>query len=812
MSQKAVKGTGVCSVCWETFKTHALDGSIHRHGSRKAPCAGSGQAPADMLSQSSATVHASSSLSTTSKSSSCSSTQANITGLSNTSAITSLSHPTVSVGPMIKRIPKAARPACAALLVDVLEAVVIEPNNTLNWFNLLAFGHTVLSKPKRGGNKRSLVKIIQDRVAAWQSGNVKDSQEAAIRRPTPSTRKATVDAEQYLAKAVSMKLEEGNIKGAVRLVCSEDKPSPCTAETLAALTQKHPPAATDRREACSPTSDPRFEALQVVDDVVSQAIRSFPTGSSGGPDGVTPQHLKDLLSAGANGELLSVLTKFVNILLNGEFSKDICEVIFGGNLLALTKKDGGIRPIAIGYTWRRLAAKCANAYVIGRMAGVFAPLQLGVGVSGGAEAAVHAARRYISTMPDSHVVVKLDFTNAFNTLRRDCMLEAVARDVPELYRFVYASYTVEPILQHGFGVLRSREGPQQGDPLGPLEFCSTIQPLLERLRSELRIGFLDDLTLGGDRDVVASDVDLIDRESAALGLTLNKSKCEIISNSLQAITHSALRGFKTTPVCEMRLLGSPVMPGPEVSKALKEKTQDLRRAVSRLILLQAQDAMTLLRYSLSIPKLLYTLRTSDCESCPELTCFDDTLREGLSGIMNVDLSGEQWQQASLPVRDGGLGIRSAVLLAPSAFLASAAGTTELQARILPPTIAVVPDRCVESCLKKWSSVSQSPVPIGVAAHSQKSWDSPCIQSVKKIQLERAEDQRDRARLLASRAAHSADWLFSLPITSVGLRLPNEAVVLKYAKNINVRVERRLTLKEHTVCPVGVVEGGNRDTV
>ena len=155
------------------------------------------------------------------------------------------------------------------------------------------------------------------------------------------------------------------------------------------------------------------------------------------------------------------------------------------------------------------------------MAGVFAPLQLGVGVSGGAEAAVH---RYLSTMPDIHVVVKLDFTNAFNSLRRDCMLEAIARDVPELYRFVYASYTVEPILQHGSGTVRSREGPQQGDPLGPLEFCCTIHPLLERLRSELRIGFLDILTLGGDSDIVVSDVYLIEKEAAAFGLTLNKSR------------------------------------------------------------------------------------------------------------------------------------------------------------------------------------------------------------------------------------------------------------------------------------------------
>ena len=33
------------------------------------------------------------------------------------------------------------------------------------------------------------------------------------------------------------------------------------------------------------------------------------------------------------------------------------------------------------------------------------------------------------------VLVKLDFSNTFNTLRRNIILEAVARYVPELYAF-----------------------------------------------------------------------------------------------------------------------------------------------------------------------------------------------------------------------------------------------------------------------------------------------------------------------------------------------------------------------------------------
>ena len=60
--------------------------------------------------------------------------------------------------------------------------------------------------------------------------------------------------------------------------------------------------------------------------------------------------------------------------------------------------------------------------------------------------------------------------------------------------------------------------------------------------------------------------------------------------------------------------------------------------------------------------------------------FDNTLRSGLTSILNVDLNENQW---TLPVGDGGLGIRSAQMLAHSAFLASAASTFQLQHAVHP---------------------------------------------------------------------------------------------------------------------------------
>ena len=58
--------------------------------------------------------------------------------------------------------------------------------------------------------------------------------------------------------------------------------------------------------------------------------------------------------------------------------------------------------------------------------------QQGVGVCGGCEAAVHACRRYVTPMQEGHVIAKLNFTNAFNCIHRDAVLNAVFNKVPEI--------------------------------------------------------------------------------------------------------------------------------------------------------------------------------------------------------------------------------------------------------------------------------------------------------------------------------------------------------------------------------------------
>ena len=67
----------------------------------------------------------------------------------------------------------------------------------------------------------------------------------------------------------------------------------------------------------------------------------------------------------------------------------------------------------------------------------------------------------------------------------------------------------------------------------------------------------------------------------------------------------------------------------------------------------------------------------------QLERFDDVISGALSRVLNVDISGVAREQAGLPVRHGGLGIRLARELAIPAYLASVHSISSLATTIYP---------------------------------------------------------------------------------------------------------------------------------
>jgi hypothetical protein len=83
------------------------------------------------------------------------------------------------------------------------------------------------------------------------------------------------------------------------------------------------------------------------------------------------------------------------------------------------------------------------------------------------------------------------------------------KHTPHLAHLVFSSYATESSLIFGEEIIASAEGVQQGDPLGPLLFCLTLHPILQLLRSDFKVFYMDDGTIDGNHEVVAEDFDQV---------------------------------------------------------------------------------------------------------------------------------------------------------------------------------------------------------------------------------------------------------------------------------------------------------------
>jgi hypothetical protein len=157
-------------------------------------------------------------------------------------------------------------------------------------------------------------------------------------------------------------------------------------------------------------------------------------------------------------------------------------------LYALHKRDGGIRPIAIGNCLRRLTSKLVCFQSRNIVNSYLSPHQLGVTIKLGCEAAIHTTRTFVNN-DQNHgtVLLKLDFKNAFNSVERDCILKEVQCHTPLLYPYFYRWYRNLSTLFFGDNLNSSSVGAQQEDPCGPMIFSLAIQPIILSLDSHLNI-------------------------------------------------------------------------------------------------------------------------------------------------------------------------------------------------------------------------------------------------------------------------------------------------------------------------------------
>ena len=568
-------------------------------------------------------------------------------------------------------------------------------------------------------------------------------------------------------------VEEGQYRKASQALTSHGLAVP-DEDSLEVMLQKHPQVPPPDLPNSPPPAAPSLSK-----SVVKRAVTSFSPGTAPGPSGLRASHLAEAISCPTPSRAqasLSTLSQFSSLLASGNVPPEVVSHLCGATLLASKKKDGGLRPIAIGETLRQLVSKCLAFSVRHLAASTLLPLQVGVGTKGGAEAAVHA----INLIQNDHSIpsdgkwcLLLDFNNAFNSTDRSHLFSVTRDRMPALSAWLECCYGARPLLLFGDHSISSCSGVQQGDPLG---FSLTLQPIIERIQSEvptllLNNWYLDDGTLCGSALDLERALSIIEEEGPARGLRLNRTKSLLYIPPDSDPDFNCLPPEIPTTSDGFVLLGSPVGPPSFCDSVVQRRISKIQELLQFLPDLEdAQMEYVLLRSCLSFPKFAFAVRT-----CPphvlrqSIPLFDSVIHGYLSHLLGGCPPPWSLLKASLPIAMGGLGLRRASLHGPAAFLWSVAPTRNLVQQISNHSFSddtLVPVfQSLSSSVGHydWSKLDDFDFPI-----SQQALSHAIDQYSSESLLAQAPDSRHHALVLSTSIPHSGDWLKAIPSSALNL--------------------------------------------
>ena len=724
--------------------------------------------------------------------------------------------------PTHKWCPKAARGEFARELGSLWRRLCENPDDVRLWCLEAMFARAILpaGRGPREADAYSQARVVKERLRRWRGGEHKLLWEEAVqltKQPKKKSKKRRKEGEveeedsqlKRNAERATVLAQEGQYTRALQALTSAGMASD-TRATREAMKAKHPPARGEPQPA--PTTD--YPQISFSQEEVEKAARKFRRGSAPGPSGMRPEHLTVILQSapGRRNSAVQELTRLVTVMAGGAVPQNVAPYLCGARLHAAAKKSGGIRPIAVGNLLRRLVGKCAATKLQDRAAAHFSPHQLGVGVRGGCEAIVHTVRRALDENPDLWCL-QADFQNAFNLIDRGIALEEVERVFPEVLAWVTTCYGQPSQLLFGETSIWSQLGVHQGDPLAALIFSLVLHPLVlaiqERVPTiKLNAWYLDDGTMVGKVEELEQVVDILVQEGPARGLVLStaatvtapdKPKTTVWSPAAVGGEGDPLaKGLERVKESGITLLGAPVGSQEFMAREVKRKVEKVEEITGMLPLLQdAHTEFVLLRSCLGLPKISFTLRTTDTSGMGELLGdFDRVTREGLTRILGAPLSDQAWQQAKLPTALGGMGLRGAVDHAPAAFAASVFDSKSLSQSLLGEPLAEG-EEAEEPAAAEGEEAEEPPLvlpPPALAALSatlgeniteeelmgmrQRKLGEKVDLHLHRCLLESLEqDQREKARLSSLTLPHVGDWLNVAPVKTLGLHLRSAEFVL-----------------------------------
>ncbi len=405
---------------------------------------------------------------------------------------------------------------------------------------------------------------------------------------------------------------------------------------------------------------PRQDAYLSSDDRLLASLNSMARGTAPGPFGPSADLLRALIRRAGQDASLSGLNSLCCCLArdiaSGRAPAAVYKATSESLLIGIGKGNGGVRPIAMADTWSKWGFRCLQASAQPDTERMLPDHQLGVMIPGGAEAAV-LIHKIVTSFRPQLVTCITDAANAFNSVKREAILHALARRAPELMpaaarslcppSALWLTASSHPHTKHVEDWhLNSTEGVRQGDSMSPLLFSLVMEDILAELERKrvaidpvgFILAFLDDGSIRAPYDVMCELLTLIVDIFAKYGLKLNPDKFTIYETpEAEAHIDALLRtraaqpryplGLKPTDKKGYVFLGAPIGEPGFIKQFVSEAINRMRDEAHALSVLGTtmhlpMQAMSLLRDSFA-HRLRHLARTTPPDIMePALREFD----------------------------------------------------------------------------------------------------------------------------------------------------------------------------------------------
>jgi hypothetical protein len=294
----------------------------------------------------------------------------------------------------VRHIPAGVQSAWCRAQAAALDRFCDTPSESTLW-GVLAMPKLVLRQvPLKGRHaKAHLADIMINRILAFERGEwaaLWSSLQDELQPPGVESRSAkkargnNPEARDAAVRRAHVALSEGSPGKALQQLLSpgiHDVREPAVWEALRKLHPQGVPLDTAQVPAAVDPDLGDTDVSGFWEPLVRDAIFSFPRSTAPGPSGLRASHLQDSVRRpGRGAPLVAALARLAHMWSHGLIPEDMGPALCGANLTPLRKKDGAVRPIAVGEILRRLVGKAIlSTGVAKEEVSSLTPDQVGVG-------------------------------------------------------------------------------------------------------------------------------------------------------------------------------------------------------------------------------------------------------------------------------------------------------------------------------------------------------------------------------------------------------------------------------------------------